>query len=302
MHSQDLHQQRLLVPHGAVRDALQAAEPVDEEPARSHEYQPFCFQAPPRGAYISYNITALRQISPEGKSEARNRHVLYHGGPSEGMEDVSRDLALAGKLKAMLEHVLEQWDLGYQDVHAKILVGDMAFSAVGRPTGPCELTYRVGERLKSQPFVGGRPGHRPGSGQALPRDGHRNQSLHCARADLDPLHPATWHRLLCSHFVILFLRYCHTASILPLPERKLQVLWSEDSVKWTPAHLRRKTQDIGRNPKLTMLIQLTSAAPLAPSKIPARKCGVRLREFTPCSSFPTWLSGWRRHLRISTRA
>lgn len=180
---------------------------------------------------------------------------------TEGMGSVNRDMALAGRFVAMLEHLLNPWDSGYQDVHAEIIVEGTAFSAVGRPPGPCILTYSIGERLKSQPFVrlvdvpvtdlaaarrfleeaaGTEATYDIPVGQMLAPD----LLLHCARDDLDPIHPATWHHLFCSQFVVLFLRYCHKKNILPLPEKRLQVLWSEDSVKWTPAHLRRKLGEI----------------------------------------------------------
>jgi hypothetical protein len=188
-------------------------------------------------------------------------HVTVMFFTTEGMESINRDLALTAKFTAMLEHLLNPWDSGYQDVHAEILVGDTAFSAVGRPPGPCILTYKIGNRLKSQPFVRlvDVPVTDLGKARCFLEQAAETKAtydipvaqmlapdlfLHCARDDLDPIHPATWHHLFCSQFVILFLRYCHREGILPIQQKRLEILWSEDSVKWTPAHLRRKLDEI----------------------------------------------------------
>lgn len=178
---------------------------------------------------------------------------------TEGMESINRGEYLAGRFTAFLEHVLDPSDAGYQDVHAEVIVGGTAYSAVGRAPDPCVLTYRVGTKLLAQPFV--RLVRVPvtdlNKARAFLDGATRTRAtydipvaqmvapdavLHLARKDLDPARPATWHHLFCSQFVLLFLRYCHTENILPLPREKLQVLWSEDSVKWTPAHLRRQLQ------------------------------------------------------------
>lgn len=189
-------------------------------------------------------------------------HVTIMFFTTEGLEKLDRTMALAERFLAFLEHVLDPGDAGYQDVHAEVLLENgEAFSAVGREPSPCVVQYTVTGRLTSQPFV--RLVKVPVTNVKLAREFLKKAAetkatydipvaqmlapdflLHCARADLDPMHPATWHHLFCSQFVLLFLRYCHTVSILPFSEKKLSVLWSEDSVKWTPAHLRRKLDEI----------------------------------------------------------
>lgn len=189
-------------------------------------------------------------------------HVTIMFFTTEGLEKLDKTAALAERFVAFLEHVLDPRDAGYQDVHAEVVLDDgEAFSAVGRKPRPCVIQYKVTEKLLSQPFV--RLVKVPVTDVEKARKFLReaaetkatydipvaqmltpNALLHAWRTDLDATHPATWHHLFCSQFVLLFLRYCHTERILPLSERKLKVLWSEDSVKWTPAHLRRKLAEM----------------------------------------------------------
>jgi hypothetical protein len=189
-------------------------------------------------------------------------HVTIMFFTTEGLEKIDKTAALAERFVAFLEHVLDPWDAGYQDVHAEVVLDNgEAYSAVGREPRPCVIQYKVTEKLLSQPFV--RLVKVPVNDVEKARKFLRKAAetkatydipvaqmlapdalLHAVRADLDATHPATWHHLFCSQFVLLFLRYCHTERMLPLADRKLKILWSEDSVKWTPAHLRRKLEEI----------------------------------------------------------
>lgn len=56
--------------------------------------------------------------------------------------------------------------------------------------------------------------------------------------DLDCCRPATWDRLFCSQFVLLFLRWCAVQKILDVPDERSVVLWSVNSRGCLPSRLK----------------------------------------------------------------
>ena len=56
--------------------------------------------------------------------------------------------------------------------------------------------------------------------------------------DLDCQRPATWDRLFCSQFALLFLRRCAMSGVLDVDERRLKLLWSINSRGCLPSRLK----------------------------------------------------------------
>jgi hypothetical protein len=63
-------------------------------------------------------------------------------------------------------------------------------------------------------------------------------------SDLNCLQPATWDKLFCSQFVLLFLRRCAISGILDVPVEKQKLLWSVNSKGCLPSRLKIITDSL----------------------------------------------------------
>ena len=169
--------------------------------------------------------------------------------------------AFGAKITALLEHLANDWDYNYNEVHAEIILDRTAYSAVGLPPEPCVLTYSLDPAQLTLPCI--EYVHIPLTDIQKAKDflsaASKTQAtydvsvqdfclpdfvLNYTDPELDCSAPMSWTHLYCSQFALLFLRYCHAKKIIPLPEDRLRLLWSSSSHKWSPAHLKRMLDTI----------------------------------------------------------
>ena len=65
--------------------------------------------------------------------------------------------------------------------------------------------------------------------------------------DEDCEDPMAWKKLFCSKFALLFLRYCDHHGIIDAPGNKLNLLWSVNSNRCSPALLKQMITEIFGN-------------------------------------------------------
>jgi len=155
------------------------------------------------------------------------------------------------KVLAFFEHLAHLSDLGYDEVHAELLVGDTAYAAVDTG-GRCVVTHRFRHLPVGVPMLELVPV--PVTSLARAREiaesvSSGSRATYCipyARFALPSFlvhdlgdDPATWDHLYCSQFVLLFLRACARAGVLDLPRDRLAPLLACNSVQCSPAHIRR---------------------------------------------------------------
>lgn len=157
----------------------------------------------------------------------------------------------SSRVLAFLEQLAHPSDLGYDEVHAELLVGDMAYAAV-YTGGHCVVAHRFRHLPVGAPMLEIVPVPvtslaRAGEfAEAMRRGSRATYEIPYAEFALPSFlvhdlgdDPVAWDHLYCSQFVLLFLRACARAGVLDLPRDRLAPLLACNSVQCSPAHLRR---------------------------------------------------------------
>jgi len=167
----------------------------------------------------------------------------------------------------LLEHVAYPFDDGHE-VHADVVVGDVCYSAVGMQPGHCvlkgerSLTYTTPQRgleIVEIPVLDIDFARRyldsavsANVSYYIPVVDFVTPSpvLQWTDPDVDCCDQASWSTLFCSQFVLLFLRYLHTHSMLRVPGRqpsasmRCQALLACNSHVCSPTHLREILREV----------------------------------------------------------
>lgn len=172
---------------------------------------------------------------------------------------------------AFFEHLAHLADMGYDEIHAELLLDHSAYSAVrsdpepdapsravhppqtASPSRSCVVKYSF-QRVAPMPML--ELVQVPVTSLALAKQiAEEIYASTAASYDIPYAElalpsflvhdvgsdPSRWHHLYCSQFVLLFLRRCADRGALDLPRERYSLLFEPhcNSVQCTPAHLRR---------------------------------------------------------------